>query len=150
MDDGELAATTSVGSVFQMCEAASAKARLSTVDSLTGGTTRRLALVECNFLTYKMCIVLKASCCLQYITRPTSQPINICMILHLQNNSKEASIPNPKHTHIRRCSNYSVTRMQLPDWCSASGRSHMRVLPPGTLCLTTSAPWLILSSSENC
>jgi len=27
---------------------------------------------------------------------------------------------------------------------------HMRVLPPGTLCPTTSAPWLILSSSENC
>ena len=33
---------------------------------------------------------------------------------------------------------------------SASGRSHMRVLPPRTLCPTTSAPWLILSSSENC
>ena len=33
---------------------------------------------------------------------------------------------------------------------SASGRSHMQVLPHGTLCLTTSAPWLILSSSENC
>jgi len=33
---------------------------------------------------------------------------------------------------------------------SASGRSQMRVLPPGTLCPTTSAPWLILSSSENC
>ena len=30
------------------------------------------------------------------------------------------------------------------------GRSHMRVLPPGTLCPTTSAPCLILSSSENC
>ena len=29
------------------------------------------------------------------------------------------------------------------------GRSHMRVLPPGTLCPTTSAPCLILSSSEN-
>ena len=33
---------------------------------------------------------------------------------------------------------------------SASGRSHMRVLPPGTLCPTTSAPWLILPSSGNC
>ena len=33
---------------------------------------------------------------------------------------------------------------------SASGRSHMQVLPPGTLCPTTFAPWLILSSSENC
>ena len=32
----------------------------------------------------------------------------------------------------------------------ASGRSHMRVLPPGTLYPTTSVPWLILSSSENC
>ena len=32
----------------------------------------------------------------------------------------------------------------------ASGRFHTRVLPPGTLCPTTSAPWLILSSSENC
>ena len=42
----EFAATTSVGSVFQMCGAATAKARLPTVDSLTGGTTRRLALVE--------------------------------------------------------------------------------------------------------
>ena len=30
----------------------------------------------------------------------------------------------------------------------ASGRSHMRVLPLGTLCRTTSAPWLILSSSD--
>jgi len=44
--DSELAATTSVGSVFQMCGAATAKARLPTVDSLTGGTMRRLALVE--------------------------------------------------------------------------------------------------------
>ena len=44
--DSELVATTSVGSVFQMCGAATAKARLPTVDSLTVGTTRRLALVE--------------------------------------------------------------------------------------------------------
>ena len=44
--DSELAATTSVGSVFQTCGAATAKARLPTVDSLTGGTTRQLALVE--------------------------------------------------------------------------------------------------------
>ena len=44
--DSEFAATTSVGSVFQMCGAATAKARLPTVGSLTGGTTRRLALVE--------------------------------------------------------------------------------------------------------
>jgi len=36
----------SVSSVFHMCGAATAKARLPTVDSLTGGTTRRLALVE--------------------------------------------------------------------------------------------------------
>jgi len=43
--DSELAATTSVGSVFQMCGAATARARLSTVDSLAGDTTRRLALV---------------------------------------------------------------------------------------------------------
>jgi len=38
--DSEFAATTSVGSVFQMCGAATAKARLPTVDSLTGGTTK--------------------------------------------------------------------------------------------------------------
>jgi len=44
--DSEFAATTSVSSVFQMCGAATAKARLPTVDSLTGDTTRRLALVE--------------------------------------------------------------------------------------------------------
>ena len=44
--DSELAATTSVGSIFQMCGAATAKARLQTVDSLTGGTTRRLASAE--------------------------------------------------------------------------------------------------------
>jgi len=45
--DSELAATTSVGSVFPMCGAATAKARLPTVDSLTGGTTTsRLALAE--------------------------------------------------------------------------------------------------------
>jgi len=38
----ELAATTSAGSVFQMCGAATAKTLLPTVDSLTGGrpTTR--------------------------------------------------------------------------------------------------------------
>jgi len=46
MVDSEFAAATSVGSVLQMRGAATAKARLSTVDSLTGGTTRRLALVE--------------------------------------------------------------------------------------------------------
>jgi len=39
--DSELAATTSVGSVFQMRGAATAKARLPTVYSLTSGTTRR-------------------------------------------------------------------------------------------------------------
>jgi len=44
--DSELAAKTSVDSVFQICGAATAKARLPTVDSLTGGTTRRLALAE--------------------------------------------------------------------------------------------------------
>ena len=46
--NSELAAMTSVGSVFQMCGGATAKARLPTVDSLTGGrpTTRRLALIE--------------------------------------------------------------------------------------------------------
>jgi len=33
---------------------------------------------------------------------------------------------------------------------SASGRSHIRVPQPGTLFPTTYAPWLILSSSENC
>ena len=37
--DSELTATTSVGSVFQMCGAATAKARLPTADSLTGGKT---------------------------------------------------------------------------------------------------------------
>jgi len=41
--DSELAATTSVGSVFQMCGAATTNAPLPTVDSSTGGTTRRLA-----------------------------------------------------------------------------------------------------------
>jgi len=46
VDGRRKAATTSVGSVFQMCGAATAKARLPTVDSLTGGTTRRLAFVE--------------------------------------------------------------------------------------------------------
>ena len=44
--DSEFAATTSAGSVFQICAAATTKARLPTVDSLTGGTTRWLALVE--------------------------------------------------------------------------------------------------------
>ena len=44
--DSELAATTSVGTVLLMRRAVTAKAQLPTVDSLTGGTTRRLALVE--------------------------------------------------------------------------------------------------------
>jgi len=36
----------SVGSLFQMCGAATTKAWLPTVDSLTGGTTKWLVLVE--------------------------------------------------------------------------------------------------------
>ena len=48
--DSEFAATTSVGSVFQMCGAATAKARLQTVERLTGGATRRLELVERVFV----------------------------------------------------------------------------------------------------
>ena len=48
-----------------------------------------------------------------------------------------------------RSSSTSSMDYSLPR-SSASGRSHMRVLPPGTFCPTTSAPWLILSSSENC
>jgi len=39
---------TSVGSLFQMCGAATAKARLPTVGSLTGGTKKQLASVEQN------------------------------------------------------------------------------------------------------
>jgi len=35
--DSEFAAKMTVGSVFQICGAATAKARLPTVDSLTGG-----------------------------------------------------------------------------------------------------------------
>jgi len=42
--DSELVATTSVGSVFQMCGVATAKARLPTVDSLTVGISR----TECS------------------------------------------------------------------------------------------------------
>ena len=48
--DSEFATTTSVGSVFQMCGAATAKARLPTVERLTGGATRRLELVERVFV----------------------------------------------------------------------------------------------------
>jgi len=44
--DSELAATTSVGSVFQMCAAATAKARLPTVDSLTRRSTLVTALLR--------------------------------------------------------------------------------------------------------
>ena len=44
--DREFAATTPFGSLFQMSGAATAKARLPTVDSFTCGTTRRLVLVE--------------------------------------------------------------------------------------------------------
>jgi len=48
--DSELAATTSAGSVFQMCGAATAKARLPTVDSLTCGTTEAVGIgrTECS------------------------------------------------------------------------------------------------------
>jgi len=42
--DSEFAVTTSVGSLFQMCGAATTKVRLLTVDSLTDGITRRLVL----------------------------------------------------------------------------------------------------------
>jgi len=48
------------------------------------------------------------------------------------------------------------THFPLHQWtilyhgCAVCGRFHMRVPPPGTLCLTTFAPWLILSSFENC
>ena len=48
VDDISELAATSVGSVLQMCGAATAKARLPTVDSLTGGNTRWLALLEPN------------------------------------------------------------------------------------------------------
>jgi len=44
--DSKFAAMTSVGSLFQMSGAATAKAPLPTVDSFTCGTTRWLVLVE--------------------------------------------------------------------------------------------------------
>jgi len=131
VDDGELAATTSARSVFQMCEAASAKARLPTVDSLTGGTTRWLALVERNFFTYKMCIVLEASCCLQYITRPTSQPISICMILHLQNNSK--------HTKSQTHTSDAAATTAHPECSCLTGVRRAGVLTCGSCHLERSA-----------
>ena len=46
VDSKFVAAMTSVGSLFQMSEAAITKARLPTVDSFTCGTTRRLVLLE--------------------------------------------------------------------------------------------------------
>jgi len=46
--DSELAVTTSFGSLYRICGAATTKVRLPTVNSLTGGTTRRLVLVEQN------------------------------------------------------------------------------------------------------
>ena len=44
--DSESTATTSVGRLFQTCGASTAKAWLPTVVSWTGGTTRRLVLLE--------------------------------------------------------------------------------------------------------
>ena len=60
--------------------------------------------------------------------------------------SRSRSVPGYAHLPPRRWTTlyHSCARS------SASGRSHMRVLPPGTLCPTTSTPWLILSSSANC
>jgi len=59
---------------------------------------------------------------------------------------RDAGTPFPcVPRHFNHCL-FAVLNSGLP----ASGRSHMRVLPHGTLCPTTSAPWLILSSSENC
>ena len=47
--DSELAATTSVGSVLQMCGAASAKARLPTVDSLMVGSSTAIDNVPIKY-----------------------------------------------------------------------------------------------------
>jgi len=46
--NSELSAVRSVVSRLQMCGAANTKARLPTAQSLTGGSTRRLELVERN------------------------------------------------------------------------------------------------------
>jgi len=50
MEGGQRACRNDVSwqCILQMCGAATANARLPTVDSLTGGTTRRFALVELN------------------------------------------------------------------------------------------------------
>jgi len=59
---------------------------------------------------------------------------------------RDAGTPFPcVPRHFNHCL-FAVLNSGLP----ASGRSHMRVLPHGTLCPTTSAPRLVLSSSENC
>jgi len=62
-------------------------------------------------------------------------------------------IPSPPHSFIpglKPSFSANPSHRSLPFLLRASGRSHMRVLPPGTLCPTTPAPWLILSSPENC
>ena len=65
----------------------------------------------------------------------------------------DGNCPVSRHLPPHRWTIYSLyhdTVPRLRTQSSASGRSHMLVLPPRTLCPTTSAPWLILSSSKNC
>ena len=72
----------SVSSVFQMCGAATAKARLPTVDSLTGGTTRRLALVERS--------VRRPGKSWTWVSRPR-YVVSILLILNMTSNTHQDS-----------------------------------------------------------
>jgi len=79
----------------------------------------------------------------------------ICMNAFWLNREQCCWVANDTTFDQEGCAQVGVSVCCLPMFqkhmdYSASGRSHMRVLPPGMLCPTTSAPWLILSSSENC
>ena len=74
-------------------------------------------------------------------------PLKNCPFANISSQSAPADhVLGYAHRSTHRC----ITLYHGCARSSASGRSHTRVLPPETLCSTTSTPWLMLSISGNC
>ena len=101
-------------------------------------------VIQLHWVPISYRIKLFELCCLVHANHYGRGPVHLTKTVQ--------SIGGGRSSSRLRSSSTSSMYYSRPWLCtsSASGHSHMWVLPAGMLCPTTSAPWLILSSSGNC
>ena len=150
VDGRLLAATTSVGSVFPMCGAATSKARLPTDDSLTDGTTRRLALVEWCAFSSEMCGDIGQEMLYDWLEksgkshRIWNPGLGLVYTMQLSQWGYVVTVPRHcnsvsgsvflEHTAAVKGSPYSITKLRVPDLLPVLASQVTWVINPAVGC----------------